>query len=270
MRILKGQEILPDDSTLVQHNISDGNTVNVLIEPEHDISIEVQCGPKVYKHEVNYCMTVNELKTLLIENEEVAFLYREFDLVENEGTEQEQILDDDTLPLHYFISDKSVMLVVLGPYLIVKSKDSLGTLRHHKVASNCTVRQLKRVIDSNSTNMSMFVARGNDRYKKLDETEDTAVRKLLSEDKTVHFITDTGSLDDVCSVYHHDKEVGQVQDPNYYDITLSVKLRIQEEMGIPVHCITVYLYHDKKYRTDDYIMKNDVELKTSNPYIEIK
>ena len=29
----EGQEILPDDSTLVQHKISDGDTVNVLIEP---------------------------------------------------------------------------------------------------------------------------------------------------------------------------------------------------------------------------------------------
>ena len=200
MKILKGQEILPDDSTLVQHNISDGDTVNVLIEPGGNIEVEVRCGPKVYKHEVNYCMTVKELKTLLIENEEVAFLYREFDLVENEGTKQEQILDDDTLPLHCFISDKSVMLVVLGPYLIVKSKNSRGRLRYHKVASNCTVRQLKQVIDSSSTNMSMFVARGNDRYKKLDETEDTAVRKLLSEDKTVHFITDTGSLDSLADL----------------------------------------------------------------------
>ena len=64
----------PDDSTLVQHNISDGDTVRVLIEPERNIEVEVQCSPIVYKHEVNYCMTVKELKMFLIENNEAAFL----------------------------------------------------------------------------------------------------------------------------------------------------------------------------------------------------
>ena len=66
MKILKGQEILPDDSTLVQHSISDGDTMSVLIELEHNIEVEVQCGPKVYKHEVSNCMTLKELKPFSI------------------------------------------------------------------------------------------------------------------------------------------------------------------------------------------------------------
>ena len=65
VRVLKGSQILPDGDTLEENNISDGDTVSVLIEPERNIEVEVQCGPKIYRHEVSNCMTVKELKMFL-------------------------------------------------------------------------------------------------------------------------------------------------------------------------------------------------------------
>ena len=62
VRILKGQEILPDDSTLVQHNISDGDTVNIFIEPEKQITVEVVCNLGTFKHEISNCLLVKGLQ----------------------------------------------------------------------------------------------------------------------------------------------------------------------------------------------------------------
>ena len=58
VRILKGQEILPDDSTLVHHNISDGNTVNIVIEPDRHITINITHNLATYKHEISSALLV--------------------------------------------------------------------------------------------------------------------------------------------------------------------------------------------------------------------
>ena len=75
MRILKGQEILPDDSTLVQHNISDGDTVNIIVEPDKQIIVYVSCTLGTFKHEVSTSMTISDLKQKLIDSMQVAFLW---------------------------------------------------------------------------------------------------------------------------------------------------------------------------------------------------
>ena len=48
IRVIKGQEVLPDGSTLDEHGIIDGSTVNIIIEPEKEISIKMKHGPQEY------------------------------------------------------------------------------------------------------------------------------------------------------------------------------------------------------------------------------
>ena len=68
VRILKGQEILPDDSTLVQHNISDGDTVNIVIEPDKKITVEVVCNLGPFKLRISNSCLVKGLKKRLIDS----------------------------------------------------------------------------------------------------------------------------------------------------------------------------------------------------------
>ena len=48
VRVMKGHEVLPDGSTLDEHGIIDGSTVNIIIEPEKEISIKMKLGPKEF------------------------------------------------------------------------------------------------------------------------------------------------------------------------------------------------------------------------------
>ena len=251
MKILKGQEILPDDSTLVQHNISDGNTVNILIEPENNIVIEVQCRPKTFVHNVSHCMTIKQLKMLLIESKEVGFFYRHFSLVipaTNTGITEMNTLDDDSLPIHYYACNGNIKLEAVNPVVLLKSQNPLGEISYHKITNKSSVNDLKAMImtsrtSKDVTSITMFVSDGNDGYIRLDELDDLHVCKLLPEDKTVYFIEDRLSFNRCWPVYHQDKEVGQVYGNDHgssYDRILSAKLRIQEEMGIPTICITIY------------------------------
>ena len=321
MRILKGQEILPDDSTLVQQNISDDDTVSVLIEPDRNIEVEVQCGPKVYKHNISYCMTVKKLKMLLIKSNQVAFLFRDLVLImTNKDVTQE--LDDDSMPMHYFTPETCIKLKAVSSTLHVTSENSFGETVHHNISRKGTVFDLIQVIkktvrpppkyfyphtqitssnlgelvDALSTivlsgnpdkmiDLSLFVASGNSGYKRLDEADGTFVRDLLSEGDMVYYIEDKPSSNVFnCDwpVYHQNNNVGIVRGntvedferpipTSKYETVRTIKLRIQDDMGIPSYCITVYSRKGSKSnpRTENDIKGDDDQMK-SDCYIEIK
>ena len=48
VRVIKGQEVLPDGSTLDEHGIIDGSTVNIVIEPDKYINLKMKLGPKLF------------------------------------------------------------------------------------------------------------------------------------------------------------------------------------------------------------------------------
>ena len=277
--------------------------MNVLIEPEKYIAVEVQCGPKNYRHDVSHCMTVNQLKMRLFENNEVAFFYKHVNLVmqvTNKGVKQYQVLDN-SLPLHYYTSDSCLKLAAVGSLHLIKSKSPFGKITVHQITNKSTVLDLKEIImksrhDTSDSgkgvlnlteclsrdlervimnaigkegvrDISMFVNCGNDRYNRL-ESDTVPVCQLLPEDKTVYFIEYWFSLKWFWPVHYQGKEVGQIfcywGNEERYETVLSVKLRIQEEMGIPVNCINVkYQKSIKNTVYDDHLMERDF-------YIEIK
>ena len=102
MRILKGQEILSDDSTLIQHNISDGDIINIVIEPAKQIAVEVVCNLGTFKHQISNSILVKDLKQKLIDAKQVGFSPDDFDIEVKLPEGSAKILDDDTLPLQHY------------------------------------------------------------------------------------------------------------------------------------------------------------------------
>ena len=147
MRILKGQEILPDDSTLVQHNISNGDTVNIVIEPEKQITVDIICNRGTFKHEMGSSLLVGSLKQKLIDSEQVAFLPGEFDLEVKVSNTDVQILEDDSLPLHEYGIRDDCKLVVIKPYLFVMFMNQDHSKRvYRKIPKKVSVKELEKMI----------------------------------------------------------------------------------------------------------------------------
>ena len=63
VRVIKGQEVLPDGSTLDEHGIIDGSTVNIVIEPEKEINLNIKLGPKEFNQKVKNSVRVRELNS---------------------------------------------------------------------------------------------------------------------------------------------------------------------------------------------------------------
>ena len=146
MRILKGQEMLPDDSTLVQHNILDGDTINVIIEPDKQITVEVLCYLGTFQHEISSSMLVRDLKQKLSDSEQVTFLLDQFCLEAKLSDTCVKSLKDDSLPLHEYGIRDDCKLFVVRPYMFVTLVSPHGKKRFTKVLKVTNVRKLKNMI----------------------------------------------------------------------------------------------------------------------------
>ena len=74
VRILKGQDVLADDSTLREFGIADGDTLNIVIEPDKEINVTVRVGPKTFSQTVSHSLPVAELKRMLHDKEQSSCL----------------------------------------------------------------------------------------------------------------------------------------------------------------------------------------------------
>ena len=276
VRVIKGQEVLPDGITLEdQHGITDGSTINIVIEPEKEINLQIKLGPKVVTCLVSNSLRLRQLKQHLIDGGIVGFAPDDFTLIlsaaDNDGIPGDVLLQDESLPLHmYGVNDNMTIRTI---------RITSGKIQLHLVTNtgrdwfksfpkSMTVEQLKRTIkpvdhffsinpkDKEISNepwllrdIILFVERGQ-RYQKLNV--ETPLGSVLSNNDVVHFIEDRLFEENaMIPVYYNEEKIDRVgwstrlsgplsDSDRHSDTVLSLKLRVQEELGFPVSSLTVY------------------------------
>ena len=306
MRILKGQEILPDDSTLVHQKISDGDTVNIVFEPEKEIRIAIKRKINAlqdyatFKYVLKNSTPVQEIKKRLVLENDMVIPVNEFTLVlKRDG--KSIPLDDSSLPLHYYgLNDGSELFIerhVISRFI----ENQKGHVMHIKLSVKATVGELrKRLIKRAEINgryvdsITIFTYIG----ERCELTNRFTYFKTLSDDdETIGFndifyvIENTYSqmLDNIFfhksvrehplpeeglfldDIYAHDYDalptstirLGDINDPNTIvgievgDTVLSVKLRGQDQLDVPVHRIQVYSTDDSTLDFEDHDVISD-------------
>ena len=257
MRILKGQKILPDDSTLAQHNISDGDTVNIVIEPEKKIVLNVQFGPQIFPIFVSTSMSIKAVKQQLINNGTVVFNHCDFDLVYSQSPSSKVKLDDTLLPLHYYAIDGSAYISIEKTYLLVRiervGQDGEWVKRMPKTAS---VGDLKKVIlrgicDESVFGISVYLANSD----KLEDDEILGELVKKEVDDFFYFVEDK-CYNEYKEVYFKGNKVAKIGvDKN--DSKRDLVFRAQDQLGIPFLMIEVRKPHPHHWdRSDSYIIEH--------------
>ena len=123
VRVIKGQEVLPDSSTLGEHGITDGSTVNIVIEPDKEINLTIKHGPRVVTCSVNNSLRLCDLKQKLIDDDVIGFSFDEFGLFlfvdDNHGLVSDISLEDNLLPLNLCeVSDNATIRILGGSVLV--------------------------------------------------------------------------------------------------------------------------------------------------------
>ena len=177
---------------------------------------------------------------------------------DNDDINDDIPLVDDSLPLHLYGVSDSITLKIVSRKIMIKLFSQRGQHMYKTFPRNMTVNQMKKSIlweqdqgvpwpsrslpPAPNTEISLFLERGLN-YRKLDG--DGPIGDDLSDYDTVHFIEDKFfDAGWTIPVLFNDTEIGRVG-TNQRDTVLSVKLRVQEQMGFPVASVNFSDPEDK-------------------------
>ena len=213
VQVIKGQDVLPDGSTLDEHGIIDGSTVNIVIEPEKEFSLTFKLDPKEFTYSVKSSLLVRELKQQLIDGGSVGF--ENIYLIPS-GITDDFPLEDESLPLHLCGVSDNTTIRIIGDNVQIQLVTQRGQQYHRSFPRNITVSQMKeriRLVARFFTDKDrdliddvwLFVKRGYS-YQRLDE--ESLVGTVLSDNDIIYSVEDRFfDEDDMFPVYYKHKEV---------------------------------------------------------------
>ena len=265
VRVIKGQEVLPEGSTLDEHGITDGSTVNIVIEPDKEINLKMKLGSRQFTHKVLNSVRVRELKQQLIDCGNVGFKHNAFTLLISADDNNEIAGDifvlDESLPLHIYRMGDNTTIRIIGGRVQIILVASRGLRWLKTFPRSISISQMKQRIrrflgDDKDLDDIWLFKQINKSYRRLDDDDDgdePPIGSVLSDTDVIYLVEDRFiSVDtiDMFPVYHKGEEVGRVwwkitTDEVYSnvhynsDTVLNLKLRIQELLGFPVSRVDV-------------------------------
>ena len=282
VRVIQGQDILPDGSTLEEQGITDGSTVNIIIEPVKEIHLHMSLGSWQFTHKVYNSVRTRDLKQQLIDGGTVGLALDEFQLLITDGGYDEIRYDtppnNELLPLHLCEVGDNTRLRIIGGSIIIQLMGQKGNRWYKTFPRKMKISEMKQALssfnflfpivsdetsDKYRTDVMLFLQTGNG-YRKLEG--EAPIGSVLSENDIIHFIEDRFyQHDDIIPVYfghHPPKNIGLV---GYVggDTIVSIKLRFQGQMGFPVFRVDIKqgktsLENDSTLQYQNYIHKVDL------------
>ena len=248
VRVIKGQEVLPDGSTLEELGTTDGSTINIVIEPDKEINLTMKLGPKEFTHRVKSSVRVRQLKQQLIDGGNVGFSIDEFQLIlsaeDNCRILSDVPLAEGSLPLHLYNVGNNCTLKIVGVCVMINLVNHQGSRYFHAFPKSISIMEMKRDLPSgHGFDVSFFTEknwaflRRGERYSKLNDN--STIENVLADNDVVYFVKDdffrhTHKI----PVYYKNKEIGGVGWSNG-DTALTMKLRVQQQLGFPVASVDV-------------------------------
>ena len=291
IRVIKGQDVLPDGSTLEKHGIIDGSTVNIEDE-DYDkvVNLRLKLGPKEFTSSVMNYVRVIDLKLFLIDNGGVGFSINEFQLIvsadDNEGVAADFPLLDESLPLNLYGVSENTMIRIIGGRVQIILVTSKGKRWHKYFSRSMTISQMKQRIrrflgyDKDLDGIWLFVFEQiSNSYKRLDGDEDLQIGSVLSGNDVIYLVEDRFFADsDVFPVFYREEPIGHFgwkitaerrggNRRHHSDTALSLKLRIQELLGFPVYRVDVNvrgkMQNDEMLHHDDLNKKIEIRIEVA-------
>ena len=232
--------------------MNSNSTINIVIEPEKEISIKVKLGPLTFTERVKNSVLVHHLKRQLIDGDIVGFKFKDFSLlascVDNDGIPADIPLQDESLPLHLCRVGDNTTMRVIGGRVAIKLVNQKGQGWYKTFSRSMIINQMKQTILSTDSLFSadedknllkdiwLFVERG-DSYRELDD--EAKIGAILSDEDAVYFIEDRFFPEAaMISVNRYGEKIGSVG-CSVDDTVLSVKLRVQAQFGFPMSRVRV-------------------------------
>ena len=221
VRVIQGQKVLQDGNTLEGHGITDGSTVNIVIEPDKEINLQIKLGSKEITYTVNNSVRICSLKQQLINDGIIGLPLDRFSLMisadQKEGIPEDVLLLDESLPLHLCGAHDQTTINIIGGRVTVQLVNVKGSKWYKTFPKTMTVNQMKKIIRSvDSLHMAdvrllidiwLIVKRG-EVYQEIEG--EVQIGAILSDNDIIYFIADSFFTKQMSMpVYEADEPVNQ-------------------------------------------------------------
>ena len=275
--------VVPNISTLKQHGITDSCNA---AKCDKEIILKVKLGPKEDTCSVKNSLRVRDLKQQLIDGGTVGYEPDEFSLIvsadDNDGTTEDISLNDDSQPLHLYGVDDNTTIRIVSRSIMIQLVNPRGERFYYTFPKTMTLNQLQEKLQSLihfftliaiSRMGAIFFFQTRSRYRKLQGEEQ--IGTILEDNETIYCIEDLLSRPNhMVSVYYNHPEADPSKTEfrrarwsvegyeaadlkkvqiglvgwNCEETLLTLKLRVQHQLGSPVSCVDVKMNRHPDYQ----------------------
>ena len=272
VRLLQGHDVLEDDRKLSEYSLPEGAIISALFEPDVDITIEVSTGSLTKKLTISNSTSVMVLKT------QINGVMRSGVAAEKLEIRLGDMTLEDTIPLHYYGIKDGSKLDIVKPFVSVTIKNDRGATLYLRIGRKDTIKEVKTELvavqslspmefyfygpvigqpsvsgRSNASrahkikgsshagctipnSMRLYLVTEEGDFDELDD-EKTVEDYKIKDDDNLFLLTSSWTFDkcDVTVV----KTGRKIQGVDPEDTCLGIKVRVQEQLGIPVKDLKV-------------------------------
>ena len=291
VRLLQGQTVLEDDRKLCEYSLPEGATISALFEPDADINIEVSMGYQLHQ------LTVSKTTSIMALKLQVCEVMRCDVAPEKLEIKLGDVTLEDPMPLHFYEIMDGSKLNVLKPYVNVTILNNKGTEIFWRLKRRDTIKEVKtklatvKTASSASTRSLSISQYGGNNYNGQISGGYSPDSGISTEASRLYFVASgqiSRELDDDETVEHYKikdddrlfllsyrwttnrnvfltKAGRNIQGVELDDTCLGIKLKAQDQFGIPV--TTLKLFRGKKDNVDveQYLGDKDID-DTEKPF----
>ncbi len=272
MRLNRGKHRqLQDGDTVGQLGILEDDVISLIVDPAKEIKLNIELPYMIRILTVKNSKTIREIKQYLIDHEEIALGQGDFDLIIQEFPFTEKsTASNESMPLHYFEAEKSEVNMIVHNKTQVKVIQPIKGVQFIEVTEKTSNADLKEAIKnpkvsdilfaekSTSVNTKRFVQL-KDESGVFQECFSPGPRYCLIEN---YVFTQSWHVRPCIGGYRTDKTELRVYGEPGVDTVLTLRLRVQHQLWVPVSRVAVTSgcskpvgYTQSNCRKDDEIMQ---------------
>ena len=265
VRLLQGKTVLEDDWRLGEYSLTEGAMISALFEPDVKINVEVSMGFQLHQLTVSNSMSIMALKSQICGVMRCGVAPDKLEIRLGDVT-----LEDPMLLYFYGIKNGS-KLNVLKPYVNVTVMNNKGTEIFWRLNRKDSIKEIKAklaTVQASSSKFSFnqinnfiygdyfpddrtspdssrlyFVAEGQ-HFVELEDDDVVETYKIKDDDR-LFLLSYRWTINSNVFVTKFGRNVQGVE---IGDTCLTIKLKAQDQLGIPVN--TLKLFHGENSSTE--------------------
>ena len=232
---------MEDDRKLCEYSLPEGAVISALFEPDVDITVEVSSRHQVQNFSVSNATPVMALKDQIHGVMKCGMASERLEIRLGDVTLE------DMMPLHFYGIKEGSKLDLIKPHIRVMVENNHGDLICWRLDRKDTIAEVKVKLAASLGNVSteqlhLYTVTDGQNFDELDDDDETVENYKIKDGDKLYLLTNKWSsgnskIDRSITVMKTKRNVQGIEGG---DTCLGIKVKIQDQMGLPVSSLKIF------------------------------